>query len=162
MADTIRSDIEHNESLTEVIKGLLNSYPNLKGSFTFATLNDDNSKTFYSDSGAIILRETESITGYVVQQCVYPFIVMVRSGGTREKRKIYLKDLLDNIGRYLEGQPINIDGTTYVINKPILEPPMEFKKLERTTPSYMLEPNTDNTEDWVINIQLHYTNKFWR
>lgn len=162
MSNIIRADVEHNDTLTEVIKGLLNSYPNLTGTFTFATLNDDNSKTFYSDSGAIILRERESITGYVVQQCVYPFIIMVRSGGTREKRKIYIKDFLDNLGRYLEGQPITIGEQTYVMDKPVLDEPMEFIKLERTTNSYMLEPNEDNMEDWVINVQLHYKNKFWR
>lgn len=162
MSEQLRSDVENTESLTEVIKGLLNSYPKLSGEFTFATLNDGNSKTFYSDSGAIILRERESITGYVVQQCVYPFVVMVRSGGTKEKRKIYIKDFLDNIGRYLEGQPIVIEDTTYTMPKPVLDEPMEFKKIERTTPSYMLEPNNDNTEDWVIGIQLHYNNNFWR
>lgn len=162
MSEQVRTDVEHTDTLTEVIKGLLNSYPELKGEFSFATLEDKNSKAFYSDSGALILRERESITGYVVQECVYPFVVMMRSGGTREKRKIFIKDLLDNIGRYLEGQPITIEDTTYTMDKPELEDPMEFKKIERTTNSYMLEPNSDNTEDWVINIQLHYNNNFWR
>lgn len=162
MSEQLRADVENTDTLTDVIKGLLNSYPNLRGTFTFATLEDSNSKTFYSDSGAIILRETESITGYVVQECVYPFIVMCRSGNTREKRKILIKDFLDNVGRYLEGQPIVIDGTTYTMTKPILSEPMKFEKIERTTNSYMLEPNNDNLEDWVINIQLHYKNKFWR
>ena len=165
MADEIlQADVENSETLTEIVKGLLNSFPLLAkdDSFSFATLGDKNSKAFYSESGALILRERESITGYVKQDCIYPFIVMNRSGITKEKRKIAIKDWLDLLGNYLSGQPIVVDNVTYQMEKPVLDSPLTFKKIERTTNTYMLEPENDNTEDWVTCLQLNYTNEFWR
>ena len=160
----IQSDVENNDTLTELVKGWLNSFPLLDkdDSITFATLQDNNSKTFYTDSGALILRERESIVGYVKQDCIYPFVVIYRSGGSKEKRKIAIKDWLDLLGNYMSGQPIEIEGTTYQLEKPVLDAPLTFKKIERTTNTYMLEPNNDNMEDWVTGLQVNYTNEFWR
>ena len=57
---------------------------------------------------------------------------------------------------------IDIEGITYQLEKPVLDAPLTFKKIERTTNTYMLEPNNDNMEDWVTGLQVNYTNEFWR
>ena len=161
----VRYDVDGYEAVTNAILELVNKYPALdsEDEITFSSLPEDKGKTFIPSSGAIIQTEKESITGHVEQTCLYPFSVVFRSGSTSEDRKIYIKEWLDNLGKWLEKQTISIDSTQYVLKQyPKLTGNRKFTGIERQTPAFLSNINENKSEDWVINITARYRNEFDR
>lgn len=150
-------------TITEAIRELVNSYPGLDDGdeIAFSTLSEDGGKSIFPISGAIIETEKEDVTGTVTQNCQYPFYVVYRVSALSENRKARVKEWLDNLGRWLERQPIIINGTTYQLeNYPILTENRNFLNISRQTPAYLDAINENKTEDWNIYISATYQNIF--
>ena len=161
----IKYDVDGYEAVTNAVLELVNSFPGLNNEdeISFSMLTEDKGKTFIPSSGAIIQREKESITGHVQQTCLYPFSIIFRSGNPTESRMIYIKEWLDDLGKWLEKQPINVDGIEYRLEEyPKLTGNRNFTNIERQTPAFLSSINDNKSEDWMINITAKYKNEFDR
>lgn len=163
MADELRYDVESHDIVTNALRELLNAYPGLVlgEEITFSTLSSEGGIAMFPISGAVIQSENEDVTGHVIQTCLYPFSVIYRAAGLSENRKAKVKEWLDNLGRWLEKQNITLNGTEYELKEyPTLTGDREFLYIQRTSPSTLIETNTDKIEDWGITIQAQYRNEF--
>lgn len=158
-------DIAGYEALTPAIMDLINQYPALTDGdeFSFSVLNEDNGKAMFPNTGAIVQLQRVSVTGKVYQECLYPFYIVYRAAGLSENRKKAVKEWLDNLGRWLEKQTIIIDETEYKINEyPTLTGNRKMLAFTRNTPAFLNSVEENQVEDWIINIQLRYSNEFKR
>ncbi len=167
MADKeVRYDVDGYEAVTAALRELLNQYPGLQQTgdeITFSTLGEDSGKTMYPISGAIIETEKKFILGDVRQICLYPFHVLYRAAGLSENRKAAVKEWLDNLGRWLEGQQVIINGAEHRLTEyPPLTGNRRFLSITRQTPAYLSAINDNQSEDWVIYISARYQNEFNR
>lgn len=163
MADKpIIYDVNGTEIMTNAILELLNQYPGLDGiQITFSSLGEDSGVAFYPTTGAIIQNERESITGHVSQNCLYPFVVIYRAGNLSQKNKIRIKEWLDNLGKWLEKQPVLIMDQVVVLEKyPELTGGRVIKEISRTTPAYLDTINENRSENWAIGLQVQYHTEF--
>lgn len=158
-------DVDGYEALTPAIMDLLNQYPGLTAgdSFTFSKLSETGGKAMFPNTGAIIERQRISIIGKVYQECVYPFYVYYRAAGLSEGRRVDVKEWLDNVGRWLERQPIKIDDTFYTLESyPELTQNRKIIYFQRQSPAFLNDISEDKVEDWAISISLRYSNEFRR
>lgn len=164
MADKeVRYDIDGQEVVSTALMDLINEYPGLtQGEYIqYATLGDSKGKAVFPTSGSAIKNEIKDVTGHVEQTCDYPFIVIYRASGLSESKKEKVKEWLDNLGRWLEKQPIIVNGTEYQLEEyPALTRGREFKQIQRVSPSYLDSINDDKAENWAINITATYTNEY--
>ena len=164
MADKeVRYDIDGQEVVSTALMDLINEYPGLtQGEYIqYATLGDSKGKSVFPTSGSAIKKEIKDVTGHVEQTCDYPFIVIYRASGLSESRKEKVKEWLDNLGRWLEKQPIIVNGTEYQLDEyPALTRGRKFKKIQRVSPSYLDSINEDKAENWAINITATYKNEY--
>lgn len=161
----VKYDVDGYDIITNAIKDLLNQYPGLlpEETFLFSTLEEDSGLSFYPVSGSVVVTETESITGRVNQVCSYPFYIVYRTASTSENSKKDVKEFLDSVGKWIEKQPITVDGETYKIEKyPVLTEGRVIEEIARQTPAYPEEPQENGVQDWVISIALQYRNIFYR
>lgn len=163
MANTpITYDVNGTEIMTNALLELLNTFPGLDGiQITFSSLGEDSGVAFYPTSGAIIQSERESITGHVSQDCLYPFVVIYRAGNLSAKNKIRIKEWLDNLGKWLEKQPVYINSNVEVLNEyPTLTGGRVIKEIERTSPAYLDTINDNRSENWAIGLQVKYHTEY--
>ena len=158
-------DIDGYEVITDALMALINQYPGLlEGEhFTFATLDENRGKAMFPQGGAVILEEQSDILGRVRQTCQYPFYVIYRAGGLNSDRKRNVKEWLDDLGRWLEGQTITVQSTDCRLEEyPELTGGRNFRAIQRTSVAALNSINNNNTEDWAIAITARYTNEFMR
>ena len=164
MADKeVRYDIDGQEVVSTALMDLINEYPGLtQGEYIqYATLGDSKGKAVFPTSGSAIKNEIKDVTGHVKQTCDYPFIVIYRASGLSESKKEKVKEWLDNLGRWLEKQPIIVNGKEYKLDEyPALTRGRKFKRIQRVSPSYLDSINEDKAENWAINITATYTNEY--
>lgn len=156
-------DFDGYEILTDVIDILLNQFPGLEDGerIEFSKLEEDNGFGWFPAGGAIIESERISITDHVTQRCLLPFFVVYRSHFTTSAQKKAVKNMLDDIGRWLEQQEITVDGEQYRLEKyPILSGDREIEKISRKTPAYLDGVQESGCEDWAISIVLKYKNEY--
>lgn len=161
----VRYDVDGYDIVTNAIKDLLNQFPGLypDTSITFSTLDEDSGISFYPISGAVIAEERKSVTGKVNQLCNYPFTIIYRTAASSANAKVNIKEFLDNLGKWLEKQPVTIDGETHKLDSyPVLTDGRVIEEVERQTPSYLDNTIENNVQDWVINVSLRYRNIFYR
>lgn len=161
----VRYDIDGYEIITNALKDLLNQFPELypDTSIAFSTLEEDSGISFYPTSGSMIISESRSVTGKVNQLCNYPFSVVYRTAASSANAKVNIKEFLDDLGKWLEKQPIAYDGETHQIDKyPALTGSRVIEDIMRQTPSYLESTGANNVQDWVIQISLRYRNIFYR
>lgn len=159
----VKYDVDGHEAITAAIRELVNQYPGLMSGdeITFSVLSEDSGKAIFPVSGAIIETEKRYILGDVRQVCLYPFYVVYRAAGLSENRKASVKEWLDNLGRWLEGQKVNINDAEYQLSGyPALSDNRRFLSISRQTPAYLSATNDNNSEDWVIYISARYQNDF--
>lgn len=162
---TVRYDVDGYDIVTNAIKDLLNQFPGLypDTSITFSTLDEDSGISFYPISGAVIAEERKSVTGKVNQLCNYPFTIIYRTAASSANAKVNIKEFLDNLGKWLEKQPVTIEGETHKLDSyPVLTECRVIEEIERQTPSYLDNTSENNVQDWVINVSLRYRNIFYR
>lgn len=158
----IQYDVDGFDSITAAIRSLLNLYPGLPDGdeITFSTLSDDSGKAMFPMSTAVIARETEDITGHVTQECSYLFTVVYRAGGLSESRKAAVKEWLEDLGRWLEGQEVTIGGEVYELADYPSAGSRSITKIKRTTQAFLDSVEENMAENWVISINAQYINEF--
>ena len=162
--EKVKYDLDGQDVITSAIMDLVKDFPGLgNDSISYATLKATEGKAVFPTSGAAIRTETADVTGHVEQECEYPFIVIYRASGLSERNKEKVKEWLDNLGRWLEKQPVVIGGKEYVLESyPDLTRGRKFKSIARTSVSFLDSINEDKAENWAINITATYTNEFDR
>lgn len=154
-------DVSGNEVLTKAIKALLASYPALGGeTISFEELGESGGMAFSADSGALIISERRSITDHVFQSCQFPIFIICRTSATREYEKMRVQEFLDTLGKWLCKEPAIINGETVRLSAyPELTEGRKITRITRSN-SYGLEPNENNTQDWLLPVTVQYTNEF--
>lgn len=156
-------DVEGQRTITEVLMALLNEFPGLKDSqiIDFSFLAEEKGIAFYAMGGANVLQYTESVTGNVEMKCQYPFTVVYRDKPTTEKRKMQISKFLDDLGRWLEMQPIDTgDGKHRLCYYPELTNGRKITRIQRTTPAHMDGVNAAGVENWIIGLNLQYEQEY--
>ena len=159
-------DVEGSEAVSSVLLTLLNSFPGLSArqSVLFSTLSETSGIGFFPTTGAALLSDVEDITGHVKQVCLYPFSVVYRAAPKTEAQRLRIKEFLDALGKWLERQPVILNGTEYQLaGYPALSSGNRIiKSIGRTSPAYLNNAYQDNVEDWLIALRLTYENEFNR
>lgn len=150
------------QSLTDSIKEILNKYPGLGGKkIKFCMLPTETGMAFFPISGAVVISEKKDVTGHVEQNCIYPLLLTYRAGGLSETNKIRVKEMLDTIGKWLEGKTVDIEGEKHTLSEyPRVEGDKSISYIRRTSPAYLYSQTEANVEDWVIELRVEYTNLF--
>lgn len=162
---TVKFDVDGSEIVSKVLLELLNKCPALCGKkVTFSTLGEDEGLGFFPSVGAAITSETETITGDVHQVCAYPFDVVLRCAPKTEVARIRCKELLDAIGRWLERQPITVNGEMHTMDAypALTEGNRKIRAISRTSPSHLNAVYQNGVEDWLFSGSLRYENNFCR
>jgi hypothetical protein len=167
MADEkkIEYDLDGYEVITSGLLDLLNQYPGLDegDEINFSTLDADAGKAIFPAQGAVIERERVNILGEVRQFCAYNFHLVYRVAGLSEPAKIRVKEWLDNLGRWLEGQIVTVRGTEYQLDQyPPLTKGRKITSIRRLSPGYLSGENENKSENWVIYLSARYENKYKR
>ncbi len=163
MAKQVRFDTEGTEAITNALLSLVNTYPGLKAGdgFQFSTLSEDRGRAFFPSAGAVIDNEVKDILGRVHQTCVYHFALVTRAKGLTEARRIATKEWLDKLGRWLNRQPVEINGIGYALeNYPALTGGRILRELKLTVPAHLDGVGENGAEDWVCQVEARYTNDF--
>ena len=161
----VRFDVDGSEIVSKVLLELLNKCPALCGKkVAFSTLGEDEGLGFFPSVGAAITSETETITGDVHQVCAYPFDVVLRCAPKTEAARIRCKELLDAIGRWLERQPIVVNGEMHTMDAypALTEGNRKNRAISRTSPSHLNAVYQNGVEDWRFSGGLRYENNFCR
>ena len=154
-------DGEGFDILKEAVLALLNEYPGLDGrAISFSGLTEDGGISMEPENGTLIFAETKNIIGDVKQKCQFPFYVVFRANASSEYLKMGVNEFLDTLGAWVCREPVTIGGTVHQLNKyPTLTGGRRITGVTRFY-SYALEPNQNNTQDWVIPITVNYTHEF--
>lgn len=157
---TQKYDIDGFNELTTAISTMLNEYPGLAKTETilFSVLGEERGKAWFPVSGAVIEREEKDVLGNVHSTCLYPFIAVYRASGLSERRKLAVKEWLDDLGRWLEGQTVTIGGVEHTLAEyPKLTGNREITEITRTSPAYLDGTEENGAENWCISAQVKYT-----
>lgn len=156
-------DVDGSDVMSKILLDLLNGYPALGGrTVAFSTLGDTSGLAFFPSSGAAILSDTEDVTGHVTQICLYPFTIVFRAAPKSEIQRLKIKEFLDTVGKWMEQQPVTINGETICLTDyPDLSTEgREIKSIRRTNPAHLAATYQDGIEDWTLAASLRYENNF--
>lgn len=156
-------DLDGYDVVTDAILELINQYPRIEEGkkIKFSILGENGGQAMFAVSGAVVESEKEDVTGHVTQNCLYPFYVIYRASGLSESRKTAIKEWLDDLGKWLERQPIIVNNTEYQVNEyPMLTGSRKFLSISRQSPGYLDRTNEDKSEDWAIHISAKYKNEY--
>lgn len=159
----VRYDVDGADVLTATLRELINQYPGLDegDEIAFSTLEKDSGKAMFPVSGSVIESDKEDILGHVTQICVYPFFVIYRAAGLNEDRKASVKEWLDNLGKWLERQPVRINNAEFKLDEyPKLTGNRKILSISRQSPGYLDTVNDNLSENWAIQISARYRNEF--
>lgn len=156
-------DVDGYSHITSALLDLLNQYPSLPAGdkITFADLNDTSGKAMVPSAGSVIVKERSFIGGLVQQHCAYPLTVFYRISGATTERRQTVQEWLDQLGRWLEGQPILIGQTCHKLTAyPELADGRKILNIRRTAPAGCSNILENGAEDWTISLQLNYLYEF--
>lgn len=153
--------------VTPVILDLLNDFPALADGdeIAFATLGENRGKAMFPLNGAVIQSKIKDVLGNTEMTCVYPIVVIYRTGNLTAERRQAVKEWLDALGRWLEKQTIYLDvndtPTAFTLDAyPSLGSDRRILSIQRTAPSYCDGVNENLTEDWAISVEVRYITNF--
>lgn len=153
------NDVQGAESITMAIIELLNSCPFIDD-VTFASLSDTGIAV-YPTGTPIVTRQTRSIIGHITQLCAYDIGLVCREYGQNESRKIGAKDLIDNVGAWLEQQPVTVGGTSYTLDSyPALSGQRQIRRIERMSAAAIEAATEDGGTVWSISVRVSYRNEY--
>lgn len=159
-------DIDGSEAVSKVLLELLNTFPGLseKQRILFSTLSESSGIGFFPTTGAALQSDKEDVTGHVTQVCLYPFSMVYRAAPKSEAQRMRIKEYLDTLGKWLEQQPVLLNGKEYRLEAyPALASGNRIiKTITRTSPAYINAAYQDGIEDWIIAARLSYENEFDR
>ena len=155
------ADVTGYEYLKKAIRDLLNQFPGLDGKeIKFEELGVDHGIAFSSDSGALVMSERRSITDHVTQTCQFPFFVVYRTASTRDFHKMNVSEFLDNLGKWLCKEPVEINGTTFrLASYPIIVDGRKILRITRNN-SYGTTPMENGAQDWLLPVSVQYTYEY--
>lgn len=165
MDEAVRYDTNGYDDVTKALIELVNQYPALDYDehILFAEIDAESGMSFIPSAGAAIVREVADVTGHVSQDCVYTFSILYKAGGLSETRRINTKEFLDDLGRWLGRQPIEINGEIFLLAQyPTLTQNRELLNIQITSPSFLSEVTESNVETWLTTMQATYRNEFDR
>lgn len=150
--DKVRIDTKDSAMLTNPILAFLNKYPKfqLGESIEFGDASHKEGLAMYPVSGALVVSETEDITGGHESNRQYPFYLVYKSGTGAASRAISIKELLDDIGAWCEKQDYSAFN----------ELGIEVTEISRQTVAAMDSIEENGTENWTISITLYYTKRW--
>lgn len=151
MAD-LKVDTRDGVMLTKPLLDFLNRYPNLQfgESIVFGDASHKDGLAMYPIGGALVVSETEDITGGHESNRQYPFYVVHKGGTGSSNRAISIKDFLDELGAWCERQDYSSLNTSEI----------EVTAIDRQTVAAMESIEEDGTENWTIAISLFYTKRW--
>lgn len=157
-------DVDGSEAVSTVLAKLLNEFPGLsaKQRVQFATLSEASGIGFFPTTGAALQSDTEDVTGHVKQVCLYPFSLIYRAAPKTEAQRMRVKEFLDTLGKWLELQPVTLNGQEYKLEAyPELSSGNRIiKSISRTSAAYINAAYQDGVEDWMITARLNYENEY--
>lgn len=160
---SIKYDLDGYEVVRDAIIELINNSPVIENEkqVCFGVLEERNGFAIIPISSSVIESSRKSVTGKVTEVCYYPFALVYRDTGMNERRKAEVSELLDNIGKWLEGKSITIDEKSQQLKTyPVLTGKRKFLEIRRMTNSYLENTYEGNTEDWTIRITATYQNEY--
>lgn len=160
-----RYDFDGYDAVADAISDLVMQYPGLEQGETieFSKLEEDGGFGWFPAGGAVIDDEKVSITDHVTQKCQFTFFIVYRSHFRTSAQRKDVQNLLDNIGRWLEQQPIVIDGREHRLDSyPELSGDREIEQVYRKSTAYLDNVQESGCEDWAISIGLKYKNEYDR
>lgn len=162
MAQEVVYDVDSYDVVTEAIDDLLNKYPGLDDEkIEFSKLDEDCGFGWFPAGAAIIKSERISVTDHVTQICELTFFIVYRAHSRSAEQKKEIKNLLDDIGRWLEQQTVAINDTEYCLSTyPTLSGEREIERISRKTAAYLDSAQEDGCEDWAISIAFRYKNEY--
>ena len=163
MKEKVIIDIDGSEIVSQVVLALLNSFPGLGGKkIQFSYLDEDAGIGFFPSAGSVLESSSESITGRVTQICSYPFTLVYRVAPKSEAQRLRIKGFLDAIGRWLEQQPVVIDGETVRIEKypDLPQGQRVIKSIARSSSGTLNAVYDNKVEDWTLTASVRYENQF--
>ena len=163
MKEKVIIDIDGSEVVSRVLLDLVNSFPGLGSKkILFSELGKTSGFGFFPSAGSILVSSKESITGHVKQVCSYPFNLIYRVAPTSEDQRLRIKGLLDAIGRWLERQPIIINGEAVQLARypDLPNGNRTIKSISRNSPAVLNAVYDDAVEDWAITVSVRYENEF--
>lgn len=151
---------EARDAVSKALLNLLNAYPGLEGkNILFSSLNATYGIGFFPTSGTVLLSNVESITGKVTQMVLYPFTIVYRAAFKAEDTQLAAKEFLDNLGRWLEQQEVNVNGKVYKLEAyPALAEGQKIKQIVRTNPAHLDTAYNDGVKDLAISLTMRYEN----
>lgn len=157
----IGSDVAGFQILTNAVLELLSDFPGLNGrEILFEELQKDSGIMFSADNGALILSERRSITDHVMQKCQFPFYVVYRTASTQEYQKLQVQAFFDAIGKWICKEPVEINGESVrLFEWPKLSAGRRITRITRSN-SYGLTPQENGVQDWLMPVNVEYTNEF--
>ena len=167
MGNGLGLDIDGMETVSVALLRLANEFPGLGTGQTvrFATLSPTSGMGLFPNAGAALREHKEDVLGHVRQLCLYPFTVVYRAAPESEAQRLRIKEFLDTFGKWLERQPVLIDGAPRQLGQyPALggSGSRKIRDIRRTTPAYFSEAYNDGIEDWAIAAQLSYENEYYK
>ena len=96
------------------------------------------------------------------QRCQYSFAVVWRTAGPGEERRAYIKEWLDDLGRWLEGQPVTANGQTHRLERyPPIGGGRRIRRITRQTAAALDSVDDEShTETWAVVLTALYENEF--
>ena len=151
-------DVKGSEIISTALLQLINEFPALNGKqIKFSTLEDKTGLGFFPITGAAITSRKESITGHVSLQCAYPFNVIYRAAPKSETQKLSIKEFLDTFGKWLEQQPVIVNGQIEQLHEyPELDSGRVITSIVRNSPAHLNAAYQDGVEDWLVSVMLRY------
>lgn len=162
-----KRDVDGFDIVTDAVLNLVNQYPGLMpgDEIVFATLDEVSGKAIFPAPDSAIEDEKEDVTGHVTQTCLYSFHAIYKAGGLSERRKINVKEWVDNLGKWLSRETVIINGNPYRLEE---YPPLTGgRKLISFDRQLQTQGNLDTieengSENWAIKIIAIYKNEFDR
>lgn len=158
-------DVENFPYVTDALMTTINTFPGLEEDehFAFSMMPSEAGLSVIASSGSFIMEERVSITDHVMQNCVYPFMVVYRASSLSSKRKMAVKEWMDTLAEWLCRKAVTIDGEVYQLDKwPALTGDRVIRLITRQTAAYLGGINEDKSENWVMDMVIQYRNEFDR
>lgn len=157
--EPIGLDGEGYEVLTKAVLAMMIEYSALVGQeILFEELDESSGIAFSSDSGTLVVTEKKTVTGRVIQSCIYPFLVVYRTASTQERQKLQVQTFLDTLGKWLSGEIAMINGKPEQRRDfPALAGSREIKRITRMN-AYGTQPQANGVQDWILPVTVEYTN----
>ena len=171
MPGTTAVNVNSAEAVSVVLLDLVNEFPGLSAGerVQFATIGKNGGIGFFPNVGGMRTNHRENVLGQVQDTCRYPFSIVYNAALNTETQRLRVKEFLDAMGRWLEGQPVTVDGQVYKLEAwPALHPEnganvavkCQIQSITRLTAAHLNQAYPDGFEDWVFSAELTWRSEY--